>query len=129
MHPGLLLCYIGLLLVVGLTSPGHGLLGEMIASLGSGLMSWMHIPAFALLCWLLAGLFRRRDWPPLYAWTAGAACTFVCGLWLEVLQGSVEGRVTTGEDLATDTLGIMLAGAVATYRTVRRTAPLRSPLG
>jgi len=113
---GLILGYVGILLLAGLTPPGVGFLGELIVGIGSELLSWLHVPAFALLCWLITGAFYRRSWPRLYAWGAGMGCTILFGLWLEVLQGSVEGRVTAGEDLVIDALGATLAVAVDAYR-------------
>ena len=116
MGVNVVLGYVGLLLIAGLTTPGVGLVGELIAGVGSELMSWLHVPAFALLCWMIAEEFRRRDWPPLYAWTVAVGGTLVFGLWLEVLQGRVEGRVTAWEDLAVDALGIALAAGLATWK-------------
>lgn len=114
---GTIIVYTGLLLLAGLTPPGQGILGEVIAGLGSDLLSWLHVPAFAALCWLTAEQFRRRAWPLPYAWVAGGCCTFVFGLWLEVLQGSVEGRVTTTEDLISDMAGIALACTAVACRS------------
>jgi len=132
MGKGIIIAYIGLLLLIGLTPPGQGVLGELIAGMGSELLSWLHVPAFAALCWLIAGQFRRRGWPQALAWAAGAGCAFVFGLWLEVLQGSVEGRVTASEDLVIDTAGIVMAAVVAAYRslTLRHAdgAALRAPV-
>jgi hypothetical protein len=115
---GTIILYTGVLLVAGLTPPGQGFLGKVIAGLGSDLLSWLHVPAFAALCWLTAEQFRRRAWPLPYAWGAGGGCAFVFGLWLEVLQGSVEGRVTTSEDLFIDMAGIALACAAAACRSL-----------
>jgi hypothetical protein len=124
--------YMGMLIAAALAAPGVGVLGEIIVWLPYGALDWLHVPAFGLLTWLAIRGLQRRGWPLPYALGTGMFGSFVFGLWIEVCQGSVEGRTTSSEDLFINTVsiiaaGVMLAGWTAWSRALPQAA-LRTPI-
>ena len=128
MSLGLVFGYVGLLLIAGLTSPGVGVLGNVLVILPTDLLDWLHIPSFGLLTWVAVRGLQDRNWPFPYALSTGMIAALVFGLWIEVLQGSVEGRVTSFDDLLIDAVGIGLVGAILARRIVWRCPPQQAAL-
>ena len=105
----LLMVYLGLLGFVTTITPGAGICGQLIASLPYGTSDVLHVPAYAVLTWILIRWLEGRGWPHRYAYFTGAVGATVVGLWVEVLQGSIPGRATEATDLMMNSLGVSIA--------------------
>jgi hypothetical protein len=93
-------------------SPGVGFFGGIITMLPQWVTESSHVPAYGILTWLLASGFHRRGWPRSYALFAAGAGAMVFGLWMEIVQGSVPGRVVSLEDVIANGAGIGMAVVV-----------------
>ena len=118
-----LLAYIGILSLLATASPGSGLLGQILLSLPSHILDWLHAPAYGLLAWLGITWLQRRGWPHLLALAAGSLFALVFGFWTETLQLSVPGRGLELKDLFTDGLGIAMASMTVICRSMTLRAP------
>ena len=123
-----LIAYIGILSILAIASPGHGLFGSILLILPTYVLDWLHAPAYGLLAWLgIIGL-QRRGWPRLLAIAAGASFAFIFGVWTETLQLSVPGRGLEIKDMLTDGLGIAMASLMVLRQSISvRTAPAADP--
>jgi len=102
----LVLSYMVLLGFGTMISPGVGFFGGIITMLPQWVTESSHVPAYGILTWLLASGFHRRGWPHAYALFAAGASAMVFGLWMEIVQGSVPGRVVSLEDVIANGMGI-----------------------
>jgi hypothetical protein len=117
--------YIWLLYFGAIIVPGVGLSGHLIGLVPYRIFDWAHAPGYGILAVLLTRGLQRRAWPLAYALPVAAAAALVFGLWTEVIQGSVQGRQTTADDLVTDAVGIGLAVMLMRSGTVRNWIALR----
>lgn len=122
---GSIVCYMGLLSVLAMASPGIGLFGWAMLLVPSTVLDWMHAPAYGLLAWLAVHGLQRRGWPAPYALAVGLLLAFVFGLWTEVAQGQVPGRVPSVKDLLVDAIGICMAGSLVLWQQVSSRTPRR----
>ena len=90
-----------------------------MALVPSGILDWAHAPAYGILAVLLTLWLKRRAWPLAHALPVAAPGALVFGLWTEVLQGSIQGRHATVEDLVVDGVGIGVATILMLSETVR----------
>ena len=119
--------YIGLLYFGATIVPGVGLAGQLMMQVPGRLLEWAHAPGYGILAVLLTLGLQRRAWSLAYALPVAAAAALVFGLWTEVLQGSVQGRAASADDLVTDAIGVGLATLLMLSETVRnRISPTRS---
>jgi len=109
MGVALLLLYMVLLGFGTMITPGVGLSGELITMLPQWLTESSHVPAYGLLTWLLVRGLLWREWPLNYAVLTAAAGATVFGLWMEIIQGSVPGRVVSMDDVIANGVGIGIA--------------------
>jgi VanZ family protein len=103
------LLYMLLLGVGGLITPGIGVAGSLLASVPQPVSEYAHVPAYGLLTWLVTKSLWERDWPKRTALCIAAAGAMVIGIWMEILQGLVPGRVVDIGDVAFNAIGIGLA--------------------
>jgi hypothetical protein len=115
----LVLGYIGLLYFGAVIVPEVGLAGHVMVLVPGSLLVWAHVPGYGVLAMLLTIGLQRRAWPLAYAIPVAAAGALVFGLWTEVFQGSVQGRVPSVDDLVTDAIGIGLATVLLLSERVR----------
>jgi hypothetical protein len=115
----LVLGYIGLLYFGAVIVPEVGLAGHVMVLVPGSLLEWAHVPGYGVLAMLLTFGLQRRAWPLAYAIPVAAAGALVFGLWTEVFQGSVQGRVPSVDDLVTDAIGIGLATVLMLSERVR----------
>lgn len=104
----LVLSYMVLLGFGMIISPGVGFFGGIIAMVPQWITDSLHAPAYGILTWLLVSSLHRRGWPRSYALFAAGAGAMVFGLWMEIVQGSVPGRVVSIEDVVTNGAGIAM---------------------
>ncbi|HJR77172.1 MAG TPA: VanZ family protein [Nitrospiraceae bacterium] len=124
-----LIAYVGILGILAVASPGHGLLGAMLLVLPTLVLDWLHAPAYGLLAWLGITRFQRRGWPQPLAVAAGASFALIFGIWTETLQFSVPGRGLEIQDVLTDVVGIAMASLMVFWQSVAiRTAPAADPV-
>ena len=110
-----------LLLGVGATiSPGVGVAGSLLATVPQPVTEYSHVPAYALLTWLLTGSLSKRGWPERTALWVAAAAAMVFGAWMEILQGLVPGRIVELGDVAFNAIGIGLAALLLEAAPERR---------
>jgi hypothetical protein len=99
-------------------SPGIGFFGGIITMLPQWVTEYSHVPAYGILTWLLASVFHRRRWPRAYALFAAGAGAMVFGLWMEIVQGSVPGRVVSLEDVVANGAGIGMVVVLILWNTI-----------
>ena len=98
------------LLGVGATiAPGDGVTGSLLVLVPQPVTEYSHAPAYGLLAWVLTSSLRKRGWPQWTALWVGAFAAMVFGLWMEILQAFVPGRVVESGDVALNSMGIGLA--------------------
>lgn len=114
----LVLIYMGLLGFGAMISPGIGFSGEMIAMLPPPVVDFSHAPAYGLLTWLLTGGLAGRGWPRRYALLVATAGATVFGVWMEIFQGSVPGRVVDIGDVVVNSAGIGTAALLILWRAL-----------
>jgi hypothetical protein len=121
--------YIWLLYFGAIIVPGVGHSGHLIGLVPYRIFDLAHAPGYGILAVLLTRGLQRRAWPLAYALPVAAAAALVFGLWTEVIQGSVQGRQTTADDLVTDAIGIGIATMIMMLSaTVRNRIGLRDCL-
>lgn len=103
------LLYMVLLGFGAMITPGVGIAGSLLALVPQPLTEYSHVPAYGLLTWLLTSSLKGRAWPKRTALWMGAIAAMVFGLWMEILQGFVPGRVVDIGDVASNAMGIGLA--------------------
>lgn len=103
------LLYMVLLGFGAMITPGAGVAGSLLALVPQPLTEYSHVPAYGLLTWLLTSSLKERGWPKRTALGMGAIAAMVFGLWMEILQGFVPGRVVDIGDVASNAMGIGLA--------------------
>lgn len=103
------LLYMVLLGFGAMITPGVGIAGSLLALVPQPLTEYSHVPAYGLLTWLLTSSLEGRAWPKRNALWMGAIAAMVFGLWMEILQGFVPGRVVDIGDVASNAMGIGLA--------------------
>jgi len=103
------LLYMVLLGVGATIAPGVGVAGSLLATVPQPVTEYSHVPAYGLLTWLLTGSLYERGWPERTALWVAAAAAMVFGVWMEILQGLVPGRVVEIGDVAFNAIGIGLA--------------------
>lgn len=103
------LLYMVLLGFGAMITPGAGVAGSLLALVPQPLTEYSHVPAYGLLTWLLTSSLKERGWPKRTALEMGAIAAMVFGLWMEILQGFVPGRVVDIGDVASNAVGIGLA--------------------
>lgn len=103
------LLYMVLLGVGATIAPGVGVAGSLLATVPQAVTEYSHVPAYGLLTWLLTGSLYGRGWPERTALWVAAAAAMVFGVWMEILQGLVPGRVVELGDVAFNAIGIGLA--------------------
>jgi VanZ family protein len=123
----LILLYMVLLGFGTIVSPGVGFFGGIIAMFPQWVTESSHAPAYGILTWLLASGFHRRGWPRPYALFAAGASAMVFGLWMEIIQGSVPGRVVSLEDVIANGAGIGMVVALILWRKCRGSLLYRPP--
>jgi hypothetical protein len=114
----LVLFYIGLLGFGAMISPGIGFSGQMIVMVPPVVAEFSHAPAYGLLTWLLTSGLRGRGWPRGYACLVAAAGAMVFGIWMEVFQGFVPGRVVDIGDVMVNGVGIGMAVLLILWRAL-----------
>ncbi len=120
-----IVCYMSLLGILAVASPGVGPIGMLMLVLPGDLMEWMHAPAYGLLAWLAIRGFQRRGWPVPYALIVGVLFAILFGLWTEVAQASAPGRSPSVKDLLVDAFGIFVAGSLVLWQWVSSLKPCR----
>ena len=103
------LLYMVLLGIGATIAPGVGVAGSLLATFPQPVTEYSHVPAYGLLTWLLTGNLYERGWPERTALWVAAAAAMVFGVWMEILQGLVPGRVVEIGDVAFNAIGIGLA--------------------
>ena len=106
------LLYMVLLGFSATITPEAGVTGALLALVPQPVTEYSHVPAYALLAWLLTGSLKKRGWPQRTALCVGAVSAMVFGLWMELLQQFVPGRVVSIGDVASNAIGIGLASLV-----------------
>jgi VanZ family protein len=108
-------------------TPEAGMTGSLLALVPQPVTEYSHVPAYALLTWLLTGSLKERGWPQRTALCVGAFSAMLFGLWMEFLQQFVPGRDVSIGDVASNAIGIGLASLVigCTPTRVNRLLPLR----
>jgi VanZ family protein len=87
-------------------SPGVGIPGQVITLLPQATLNVLHLPAYGVLTWLLTSGLRGWAWPRHVALCAGGSAAFVFGVWMEIVQAFVPGRVVDIGDVWFNTMGI-----------------------
>jgi VanZ family protein len=103
------LLFMVLLGIGAMITPGVGVAGSLLALVPQPVTEYSHVPAYGLLTWLLTSSLKERDWPKRTALWVGAVAAMVFGLWMEILQEFVPGRVVDISDVASNAIGIGLA--------------------
>jgi VanZ family protein len=87
-------------------TPGVGISGHLLELFPSSLTNLSHLPAYGILTWLLAVGLRGREWPQPIAVFVAAQGALAFGIWMEILQGFVPGRVVDVGDIFLNAAGI-----------------------
>jgi len=118
------LLYMVLLGFGAIISPGVGLAGSFLALFPQPVTEFSHAPAYALLTWLLTSALRERGWPHQMALCVGVVAAMLFGVWMEILQAFVPGRVVDIGDVAFNAMGIgVTALLIGTIPEMRAYAP------
>jgi VanZ family protein len=113
---GSVLIYMGVLALATMTSPGVGILGGLISMLPQPVTDMSHVPAYGLLTWLLWGLLARYGWPRHLTLCIAITSAFVFGIWMELCQAFVPGRVADNGDVMMNGIGIVTAALLILWR-------------
>lgn len=113
---GSVLIYMGLLGFGAMISPGVGVFGQIIAMLPQSVTELSHAPAYGLLTWLVTGELQGCGWPRRYALFVAMASALVFGIWMEIFQGFVPGRVVDSGDVLMNGIGIAMAALLILWR-------------
>jgi VanZ family protein len=111
------LLYMVLLACGAMIAPGVGVFGGLLVMIPNAVTEWSHAPAYGLLTWLLTAGLQRRGWPRQYALSVGMSMAGVFGLWMEIFQGFVPGRVVDSGDLMVNTAGIGIAALLLLWQS------------
>ena len=103
------LLYMALLGFGAVITPGVGVAGSLLALLPQPVTEYSHAPAYGLLTWLLTSGLQGRGWPQPMALSTAVFAAMVFGLFMEILQAFVPGRVVDIGDVAFNAIGIGLA--------------------
>ncbi len=122
---GTSLLYMVLLGFGSLITPEAGMSGRLLELFPRPLSEFSHLPAYGLLTWLLASGLRGREWPRAAALCVGAQAALVFGIWMEVLQGFVPGRVVEIGDVMMNTIGIGVTSLMIGLRVLPIDEPSR----
>jgi VanZ family protein len=122
---GTSLLYMVLLGFGSLITPGVGISGRLLELFPRPLSEFSHLPAYALLTWLLAIGLRGREWPRTVALWVGAQAALVFGIWMEVFQGFVPGRVVDIGDVLMNAIGIGVTSLMIGLRVLPIDGPRR----
>ncbi|HET8720670.1 MAG TPA: VanZ family protein [Nitrospira sp.] len=99
-----------LLLIFGcLATPGTGIAGSLLAVVPQPVTDYSHVPAYALLTWLLAKGLQTRGWSRQSALQTSVVAAMVFGVGMELLQAFVPGRTVDIHDVAYNAVGIAAA--------------------
>jgi VanZ family protein len=123
----LLLSYMVLLGFGTMVSPGVGFFGGIITMLPQCVTESSHVPAYGILTWLLSTGLHRLGWPLSYALFVAGTGAMVFGLWMEIVQGSVPGRVVSLEDAIANGVGIGMAVVLMLWEKCRCNLLYRLP--
>ena len=104
----MVLFYMVLLGFGTMISPGVGFFGVIVTMLPQWLTESSHVPAYGILTWLMSAGLHRRGWPLSYALFVAGTGAMVFGLWMEIVQESVPGRVVSLEDVIANGVGITM---------------------
>ena len=105
-------------------TPGVGMAGSVLALFPQPVTEFSHVPAYGLLTWLLTNALRERGWPQQMALCVGVVVPMLFGVWMEMLQGFVPGRVVDFGDVAFNAMGIGVAALlIGTVPELRSYAP------
>jgi VanZ like protein len=113
---GSVLIYMGLLGFGAVISPGVGFFGRLVAMLPQPVTELSHAPAYGLLTWLLTGGFQGHGWRHRSALFMAMAIALIFGIWMEILQGFVPGRVVDSGDVLVNAIGIGMAALLILWR-------------
>ena len=103
------LLYMVLLGYGAIITPGVGTAGSLLAFVPQAVTEFSHVPAYAVLTWLLTSGLCERGWPKQAALWVGVGAAMVFGLWMEIFQAFVPGRVTDIGDVTCNAIGIGFA--------------------
>ena len=110
--------YMALLGFGATISPGIGMSGQLIAILPQAATELSHVPAYGLLTWLLTGSLHKRGWTARDGLIVAIAVALIFGLWMEIVQVFVPGRVVDMDDVLLNTVGIAMAACLILWRRV-----------
>ena len=113
---GSVLIYMGLLGFGAVISPGVGFFGRLVAMLPQPVTELSHAPAYGLLTWLLTSGFRGYGWRRRSALLMAMAIALIFGIWMEILQGFIPGRVVDSGDIMVNAVGIGVAALLTLWR-------------
>jgi VanZ family protein len=122
---GTSLVYMVLLGFGSLITPGVGISGRLLELVPRALSEFSHAPAYGLLTWLLASGLRGREWPRRVALCVAVPAALVFGIWMEVFQGVVPGRVVEIGDVLMNAMGIGAASLLIGLRLLPIDEPSR----
>lgn len=118
------LFYMVVLTFGAIITPGEGMAGSFLALFPQPVTEFSHVPAYGLLTWLLTSALRERGWPQQMALCVGVVAPMLFGVWMEMLQGFVPGRVVDFGDVAFNGMGIGVAALlIGTVPELRSYAP------
>jgi VanZ family protein len=100
------LLYMVLLGFGAIITPGVGPAGSFLALFPQPVTEYSHLPAYGFLTWLLTSALRERGWPREMALSVGVIAPMLFGVWMEILQAFVPGRVVDLGDVAFNAMGI-----------------------
>jgi VanZ family protein len=99
--------------------PEVGVAGSLLALVPQPVTEYAHVPAYAVLTWLLTCSLEERGWPKRTALCLGAVAAMGFGVSMELLQEFVPGREVSIGDLASNAIGIGLASLLIGYAPER----------
>jgi VanZ family protein len=102
------LLYMALLGFGATITPEAGVAGALLALVPQPVTEYGHVPAYALLTWLLTSSLKERGWPRRTALWMGAVAAMAFGVSMELLQEFVPGRVVDIGDVGFNAIGISL---------------------
>ena len=118
MGVGSVLIYMGVLGFAAMISPGVGIFGGLIAMLPQSVTEMSHVPAYGLLTWLLSRALQGYGWPRRDSLLFAIITPLIFGIWMELFQAFVPGRVVDSGDVLMNCLGIGMASCVILWRDI-----------
>ena len=113
MGVGSVLIYMGVLGFGAMISPG-----VLIALLPQWVTEMSHVPAYGLLTWLLSGVLQGYGWPQRSALFVAITTALVFGIWMEIVQGFIPGRIVDSGDVLMNSVGIGMATLLILWRSM-----------